>query len=126
VHPKNSLLQQLILLWHASDERGLRVSPLAVLHHAQLLSRWDQQQIDQLGWDTLMAVPVGCWPNANAAIAAGAARLFFFFAGLFFLDGPHAKPIVPLSSPQHLQHISVPTRCTTCLTAHRETPTPGM
>jgi hypothetical protein len=24
------------ILWHASDERGFRVSPLAVLHHAQL------------------------------------------------------------------------------------------
>ena len=39
--PRNPL-QQLILLWHSSDERGLRVSPLAVLNHAQLLSRWDQ------------------------------------------------------------------------------------
>jgi hypothetical protein len=39
--PRNPL-QQLILLWHSSDDRGFRVSPLAVLNHAQLLSRWDQ------------------------------------------------------------------------------------
>jgi hypothetical protein len=36
--PRNPM-QQLTLLWHSSDERGLRVSPspLAVLNHAQLL-----------------------------------------------------------------------------------------
>jgi hypothetical protein len=39
--PRNPL-QQLILLWHSSDERGYCVSPLAVLNHAQLLSRWGQ------------------------------------------------------------------------------------
>jgi hypothetical protein len=33
--PRNPL-QQPILLWHSSDERGFRVSPLAVLNHAHL------------------------------------------------------------------------------------------
>jgi hypothetical protein len=37
--PTNFLLQQLILLWHASDERGLRVSPLAPTSGAPSLAR---------------------------------------------------------------------------------------
>jgi hypothetical protein len=48
VHPATSLLQQLILLWHASDEQGpTRVSPLAVLHRARLfISRWCRLLLD--------------------------------------------------------------------------------
>ena len=39
----------------------------------------------------MMAVPVGCWPNANAANSSRPRAFFSFFSGLFF-GRPHAKP----------------------------------
>jgi hypothetical protein len=93
-------LQQLILLWHASDERGPRVSPLAVLNHTQLLSRWDQQLKDQQGWGTLMAVPaVGCWPNANAANRSRPRAFSFFLSRVIFWTGPMPGPMRPHAAP---------------------------
>jgi hypothetical protein len=36
----------------------------------------------------LMAVPVGCWPNANAANSSRPRAFFFFLPRLFFWTGP--------------------------------------
>jgi hypothetical protein len=48
-----------------------------------------------------MAVPVGCWPNANAVNSSRPAPFFFFLsrANCFF-DGPHARP--------HAKHYAAP------------------
>jgi hypothetical protein len=39
-----------------------------------------------------MAVPVGCWPNANAANSSRPCAFFSFFSGLFFGRAPCEAP----------------------------------
>jgi hypothetical protein len=72
--PRNPL-QQLILLWHSSDERGLRVSPLA---HSGAQSRLAGEQ-------------VGSVINRSANSSRPRAFSFFIYSRVIFWTRPHVR-----------------------------------